>query len=101
MRGLQSSEAIDSKLFIWCPEGDLNPHALLGAADFKPRNSSLYSHIPHYAALSEQKSTRTERPTCLGIASYTQISPVLRRKQPPLSPYEEGSGVKSNLKTEN
>jgi hypothetical protein len=22
-------------VFRWCPEGDLNPHALLGAADFK------------------------------------------------------------------
>jgi hypothetical protein len=51
----------------------LNPHALLGAADFKPRNSSLHSHMPHYAALSEQKSTTTVRPACPGIASYTQI----------------------------
>ena len=27
-------------VFRWCPEGDLNPHALLGAADFKSAASA-------------------------------------------------------------
>jgi len=30
-----SSQFIDRSFVTWCPEGDLNPHALLSAADFK------------------------------------------------------------------
>jgi hypothetical protein len=32
-----------TKLLLWCPEGDLNPHDRLGSADFKSAVSADFT----------------------------------------------------------
>jgi hypothetical protein len=60
---------------LWCPERDLNPHALLGARDFKSevspyKNNNILILQGFYRSLSDKRrhTVRTKLRTATGVS---------------------------------